>query len=315
MKHKIKTFSILTLATLVTIHLINKILFGLSTVKGLLIKSENQYYEWRFGKIRYTKKGSGNPILLLHNLTCGSSIYEFHKIIDDLSKTNEVYALDLLGYGLSDKPNLTYTNFLFVEMINDFIKNIIGKKTDIITSGDTSSIAIMACHNNPEIINRMLFINPQSLYEINQIPSKQSKLLKFLIETPIIGTFIYNIISQKSSIKNSFTSSYFYDPTLIDDNDITHYLESAHTQGYQSKYSFASYISKYTNINILHALKEINYSMYIIGGKEIDTIDTIIDNYTYYNSSIESTVVKRTKQLPHLESPHDTLVQIHTFLN
>lgn len=108
-----------------------------------------QYYEWLFGKVRYTKKGNGNPLLLIHDLAPGSSSYEFSRISSELAKTNEVYILDLPGYGLSDKQNITYTNFLYVELVTDFIKNVIGKKTDVITSGD-SSIAIMACHNNPK---------------------------------------------------------------------------------------------------------------------------------------------------------------------
>ena len=70
--------------------------------------------------------------------------------------------LDLLGYGLSDKPNMTYTNYLYVQLILDFIKNVIGEKTDIVASGDSSSIAIMACHNDPESIRNVILLNPQS---------------------------------------------------------------------------------------------------------------------------------------------------------
>ena len=43
----------------------------------------------------------------------------------------------------------------------------------------------------------MIFINPQSLYSQNQIPSKQTKFLKIIFETPVIGTFIYNILNTK----------------------------------------------------------------------------------------------------------------------
>ena len=52
------------------------------TVKELSVKNNTHDYEWRFGKIRYTKKGTGTPVLLLHDLTEGSSIYEYHKLFD-----------------------------------------------------------------------------------------------------------------------------------------------------------------------------------------------------------------------------------------
>ncbi len=315
MKQKIRTLIILTTFVSLTIHIINKLLIAMSTAKGLLIKSDNQYYEWRFGKIRYTKKGSGTPILLIHDLDCGSSAYEFHKLANELSKTNEVYSIDLLGYGLSDKPNLTFTNFMYVELINDFIKNIINRKCDVITSGNSSSIAIMTCHNNPEAINQLIFINPQSLFEINKIPSNQTKLLKILFETPLIGTFIYNLLTTKFSFKKTFSTQYFYDRTLISELDIQNYVESSHTHGANSKYSFASYISKYTNINILHALKEINNSIYIISGDELEDSDITIENYIYYNNAIEYANIHKTKKLPHLERTHDVLTHIQTWIH
>lgn len=212
--------------TLVTLYIINKVITSVTTVKELLSKKDNNYYEWRFGKIRYQKKGSGKPVLLIHNLVPGSSSYEFYKITNELAKTNEVYTLDLLGYGLSDKPNLTYTNFLYVELITDFIKTVIGKKADIVTSGDSSSFAIMACHNNPEIINKMIFINPQDINYLKQIPSKRTKLLKLLIETPIIGTFVYNIFCTKKNITNHFLNDYYYSAGKIEYKDIESYVEA-----------------------------------------------------------------------------------------
>ena len=177
MNKKIKTVAAIAQATVITIHIINKICYSVSTVKNILNSTENNYYEWRFGKIRYTKKGSGTPLLLVHDLSVGSSGYEFHKIIDKLSKQYEVYTIDMLGYGLSDKPNMTYTSFLYVQLLTDFVKTVIGKKTDIIATGDSSSIAVMTCHNNPEVFNRILLINPQSLYQLNLIPTKQTKTL------------------------------------------------------------------------------------------------------------------------------------------
>ena len=145
MKHKIKTFLVLSGITTCVIHIVNRIQYSLYTVKNYLKISNNSYYEWRFGKIRYIKKGSGSPILLIHDLTVGSSVYEFHQIIDSLAEHHEVYAIDLLGYGLSDKPDMTYTNYLYVQLIIDFIKNSITKKTDIIATGDSCQIAVMAC--------------------------------------------------------------------------------------------------------------------------------------------------------------------------
>lgn len=314
MKHKIKTFIILSGLTTASIHVINRIQYSLYTVKNSLRYPSNNYYEWRFGKIRYIRKGSGTPILLIHDLSVGSSVYEFNKIIDTLSSNHEVYAIDLLGYGLSDKPNMTYTNYLYVQLITDFIKNIIKRKTDIIVTGNSSQMAVMACHNDPEIINKMIFINPPSLYDSNQIPSKRTKMLKLLIDSPIIGTFVYNLFTNKAVFEKIFEKDYFYNTTNIEEKDILSYLEAAHLPDYTSKYAFSSYMGKYMNANIIHALKEINHSIYIIGGEEENEIHTTVENYIYYNSAIESVFIPYTRHLPHMEMPEKTIENIEMFL-
>ena len=315
MKNKGKTLLALAGLVTVSIHIINRVQYSVATVKNVLSCPDNNYYEWRFGKIRYTKKGSGTPLLLLHDLSVGSSSYEFHELIDSLSKEHEVYALDFLGYGLSDKPNITFTNFMYVQLVTDFVKNIIGKKADVIATGDSCPIAVMTCHNNPEVFGKLIFINPQSLYQLNQIPSKQTKLLKLLIETPILGTFVYNMLTTKSSFEKTFREEYFSNPYNIDEKDILSYFEASHTPDYNSKFAFSSHMGRYLNINILHALKEINHSIYIIAGENKTDVNTIVDNYIYYNSAIEHVYIPQTKQLPHMEKPAEVLEQLEMFLN
>lgn len=314
MNKKLTTIALLSGSSIAAIHIINRVHTSLCTVKSLLHNSENYFYDWRFGKIRYQKKGNGSPLLFIHDLTIGSSNYEFHRLINNLTEKHEVYSIDLLGYGLSDKPSITYTNNLYEQLVSDFIKNVIGKKASIVVTGESVPFVIMACHNNPEIFRKIICINPQSLYLQNQIPSKQTGLLKFFIETPIIGTFTYHILSNRASIEKMFQEEYFYHSEEIRDKYIYNYLEAAHLGGYNSKYAFASYAGKYMNMNILHELKEINNSILMIGGAEEEDIKTTIENYKYYNAAIEDVYIPETKHLPQLEAPDAILDQINMFL-
>lgn len=314
MNKKITTTLLLSTLSITTIHMINRIHTSLCTVKKLLANSENHYYEWRFGKIRYQKKGSGAPLLLIHDLTVGSSNYEYHRLINNLTEKHEVYSIDLLGYGLSDKPSMTYTNNLYEQLISDFIKNVIGRKTSVVVSGESVPFVIMACHNNPDIINKLICINPQSLYLQNQIPSRQTKLMKYYLESPILGTFTYHVLTNRHSMEQTFRRQYFCQPSEIKEKYILNYLEAAYTGNYYSKFAFASYVGKYLNMNILHELKEINNSILMIGGEREPDIVTTIENYKYYNAAIEYVYIPNTKHLPQLESPDEILEQIIIFL-
>lgn len=315
MGNKTKTILGLAAITATTLHVINRIQYSHATIKNILPSTENRYYEWRFGKIKYVKKGSGEPLLLLHDLTPGSSSYEFSKIFDALSKKYEVYSIDLLGYGLSDKTNITFTNYLYVQLVTDFIKNVIGRKSNILATGDSFPIAVMTCHNDNNIVNRLIAINPPSLYQLNQIPSKQTKILKLLMDTPILGTFIYNLHTGKEAISKLFREQYFYNPCNVKEKDIDSYVEAAHISDFHSKHAYTSYIGRYLNTNIVHALKEIDNSIYMIAGEEKEDNKNIIDNYIYYNNAAEVTYLPKTKQLPHLEKAESVLSCLNMYLS
>lgn len=315
MKKNYKTIALLGITTVAGIHILNKLYYSYANSKEILNKTENNYYDWRFGKIRYQKKGSGNPVLLIHDLDIGSSSYEFHKLTDELTKTNEVYTIDLLGFGLSEKPNFTYTNFLYVQLINDFIKNIIGKKTTIIASGESAAIAVMTCHTNPETIKNLIFINPKNISKYNQIPSKRSKINKYIIEAPIIGTFVYNLISSKEKITKTFKEDYYYDFSNSKLEEVYAYLEAAHLSDYNSKYTYASLVGRYMNINIYQALKSIDHSIMILLGKEYENSEIIKDSYLSCNGAIESYFIDKTKKLPQLEKPEEVAEKCSIYLS
>ena len=295
-------------------HAVNRVCFSTSTLKNILKEDDSNYFEWRFGKIKYTKRGTGSPLLLIHDLIVGSSGYEYRKIVDDLSKDHELYVLDLLGYGLSDKPNMTYTNYLYVQLILDFIKNVIGEKTDIVASGDSSSIAIMACHNDPESIRNVILLNPQSLSRMNLSPNRQTRLMKFILDLPVLGTFIYNMMTTKESFRKNFREELFYNRHSISEEMIAAYSEASHYPDYNAKYSYTSYVGRYMNTGMIHALKEINHCIYIVYGKGQREIESITDHYIYFNSAVEKVGIEDSGHFPHIEQPDATLQQLRIFL-
>jgi pimeloyl-ACP methyl ester carboxylesterase len=303
-KHTKKLLAFLT--SLFTITLINKIIFITSTIKNSLYSSNSYYYEWKFGKLFYTIQGKGKPILLIHSLYTGSSEYEYRKLIKKLAVNHTVYTIDLIGFGRSDKPPITYTAFLYVQLINDFINEVIQEKTDIIASSSSASFVTMACYQNPDIYNRLMFINPPKIKNLQKNPTKRDKILKYILETPIIGTTVYNIASSKYILKMNFKKRMFYNKKLVKRKYIYVYNESAHIQGSSNKYLYASKCCKYLNVSINKAIENINNSIYLLI-EDNDNSQDIIDNYLKLNPAIEYSTIHDTKLLPHLEKPSDII--------
>ena len=78
-----------------------------------------------------------------------------------------------MGCGLSDKPGLSYTNYMYVQLITAFIKDIIKSKTSVVASNLSSSFVIMANQLDASIIDKMIFINPVSFHSMDAMPDQQ----------------------------------------------------------------------------------------------------------------------------------------------
>ena len=285
------------------IYGINRLVFFVSTMKDLLVSREKSYYSWRFGNIYYSKQGTGRPVLLIHHLASTGSDYEWQELVKDLSKDHTVYTIDLPGCGRSDKEKMIYTNYLQVQAVNDFVKYVIKAKTDIITSGDASSIAVMACHSEPALYGRFIFINPETLEHMVKCPGSWQKFKSYFMQTPLIGTLYYVLYESKCRIEKKFKKDYFCDKQKIRPEMIQAFYEAAHLGGFSSRFICASDIGYYTRMNIVHALKKIDHSMYIIGGANVPDIDRTIEDYVHFNPAIESIQIEETKLLPHMEKP------------
>ena len=312
-KHKILTFAaLMTIATFI-IHLSNRIIAAAAQLKEMLDVSSRNFYEWRFGKVYYTKKGKGTPILLIHDMLPGASGYEWSRIEKQLSLEHTVYTVDLLGCGRSEKPGITYTNFLYVQMICDFIKNVIGEKTDVITNGFSGSFVTMACHNEKECFNKIMLVNPPNLSQISQMPSKKDKLLKFFLEIPVFGTLVYHMIVSHEGTSTLFIEKMYFNPFHVNEDMVDAYYEASHRGGCYAKYLYASLASKYMNTNINHALKSIDNSIYIVQGEAECNGNSIADDYRRINPAIETSVIKGTKHYPHVEDSEHFLEQVGIF--
>lgn len=297
---KLLNAGIISSALLFTTWGINKLIFLRAGMKDMLFCENKHQYSWRFGNIFYTKKGSGSPLLLIHELKCTASADEWKSLINQLSKNHTIYALDLIGCGRSEKPKMTYTNYIYVQLINNFIKDVIGAKTDVITSGSSSNIAIMGCYSEPDLYRRIMMVNPSSMKDMAKYPKTNHKTLKYLVELPLIGTTIYNIANSHGTIFKEYKKKTLY-PDIHTQKDVDTMYESSHLGGPSARYLYASERSHFTNINMLHALKKLNHSMCIIGGKDLKDIEDTIKDYVAINPSIETELVDNCKQYPHIE--------------
>jgi haloalkane dehalogenase len=81
---------------------------------------EPNYADVGEGRIHYIDVGKGPTVVLLHG--CPAWSYMWRNVIPTLSKSARVLAVDMLGMGRSDKPEVGYTYFDHLRYLTSFFK-------------------------------------------------------------------------------------------------------------------------------------------------------------------------------------------------
>ena len=314
MKKNIRHFFLLTAFAAGTIHLVNRFISVTAEMKNILKTENGNYFDWKNGKIYYTKRGTGSPVLLIHELNPVSSSYEWCRFAKKLEKNHTVYTLDLLGCGRSEKPCLTYTNYLYVQLITDFIKNIIKDQPDVIATGESISFVTLAENMEHHLFKRIIAVNPPMPEKFNRTPDRCSSWKKTLLELPIIGTFLYNMKTHEKQIACIFRDLYFSKPQLTSSKMLDAYYEAAHMGQSRGKYLMASMEGNYTDNTISHALKKLEIPFYVVESRNMPDAVSIANAYAKHNPGIETAYISNAKLLPQLEAPDRLLEVIQMFL-
>lgn len=314
MKKNTKKVLLFSSAALLGMYVYNRFVQETATKKNMLPTENGAYFQWNQGNVFYTKAGAGTPVLLLHDTNPECSSIEWIKVAKRLQKSHTVYTLDLLGCGLSDKPGVSYTSYMYVQMIINFIREVIKGKTDIVASNLTAPTVIMANHMDASMIGKLILVNPASMDLLDMEPTTKSKVKQTLINLPLVGTFIYNLMMNPKCIDKKFRQIFYQKQHLISSKMEDAYYEAAHLDNSNGKYLYSSLIGRYMNTNIRRAVKKMDKPIYLICSRDIRNNTKIVGDYCKYNSRTEVTYISNCKLYPQLETPEKTCQIISSIL-
>jgi len=310
LKRVIKTFGFAA-AAIGSVTAFNKISFLMA---GKSEKENYEYYNWTYGDVCYKVKGFGKPVLLIHSLYPSCSMAEWEEISEELSKTFKVYTIDMLGYGSSSKPEMTYTAFTYASLIKDFIENVIKEPAYLIASNNSSAAAVTAAKIHKDRILKLMLISPNGIEDPMAVNSSRFK--RMLMEFPLLGTAYYNIKTSKSALSSFFEEEGFYSKEIDRSELINKFYKSAHSEKGSARYAFASFITNYMNMDITGYISNMNMPICIAWGEE-NTLNPIskMDKLKEIYPSARYLIFEETKIFPHIENKDEFIKQTVDFFN
>ncbi|MBX5457999.1 MAG: alpha/beta fold hydrolase [Thermogemmatispora sp.] len=168
------------------------------------LPGQPRLYRWRHGHIFYTLAGpeQGPPLVLWHAPGLAASAYELRELAAFLAEHYRVYAPDLLGFGLSDRPALSYSGPLYVELLSDFLREVVGQPALLIAQGTSCQYALDVARREPELCRALVLLRPEHDAGCwrERFPWLRS-LLAFLARTPLLGLLTYCLLTTRLALR------------------------------------------------------------------------------------------------------------------
>ncbi|HEY9761589.1 MAG TPA: alpha/beta fold hydrolase [Trichocoleus sp.] len=191
---------------------------------------------WQEFPIRYQQAGTaGAPILCIHGF--GASSEHWHKNLPVLAETNRVYAIDLIGFGLSAKPApndpLPYTFETWGEQVLAFCQEVIGEPAFLVGNSVGCIVALQAGVIAPEWVRGITILN----CSLRLLHDRKRETLPWhrQVSTPLFqkllsykpfGHFFFSRLAQPQVIRKVLKQAYCR-PEAVTDNLVNALLEPA----------------------------------------------------------------------------------------
>ncbi|MCD6453243.1 MAG: alpha/beta fold hydrolase [Dehalococcoidales bacterium] len=177
----------------------------IATERTELLKTEYEDYVTVEGmRLHYVACGVGSPLLLLHGFSEFSGTWELN--LPFLSNYYRVYAIDLPGHGLSDKPEVSYQISFFTESVIGFMQALGISRASLIAHSFGGAVAIKVAVDSPEKVARLILETSFGL-------SDDVSLLHRLCTVPVFSDTDITESEVESALEHRMRME-FYNPDL-----------------------------------------------------------------------------------------------------
>ncbi len=258
-------------------------------------------YAWRHGEVAFRRLGEGPPVLLLHSFGPGHDSGEWRAVGERLSQRHEVFAPDLPGWGRSDKEPIFYDAEVYIQVVSDFLEDVVGSRATLVAAGLSASYAVQVAVDQPEAVHALALVVPTGVGLGGEEPDLKDALLHRLLKLPVLGTSTLNLLTSHAAIAHHLRREAFAAPDRVDAGLIEHHYQSCHQPG--SHLALAAYLSGFLNHPCAEALRRVDCPVCLVWGRQSASPPvTAADLWLRELPTADIEVLEDSGGLPHLET-------------
>lgn len=197
-------------------------------------------WNWRGHNITYQQIGeTGTPVVLVHGF--GASWGHWRKNLPVIGESYRCYAIDLIGFGGSDKPQpgteIEYTFETWGQQLADFCREVVGGAAFLIGNSIGCIVVMQTAVDNPELALGIAAINCsiRLLHDRKRVTlpwyrNYGSMVMQQVLGNQQIGSFFFNQIAKPKVVRNILLQAYRR-PEAVTDELIDILMQPAKDQG------------------------------------------------------------------------------------
>jgi pimeloyl-ACP methyl ester carboxylesterase len=185
-------------------------------------------------KINYIDAGSGPNLILLHGL--GDDLNVWEQTVPALAPKYRVWALDQIGFGVSDKPFINYRVSVLVEFLHAFCKKLGVEKATLVGNSLGGWVAAAFASAYPDRVEKLVLVGAagywpkhlgvqeltrEQLMKLSaSSPSAYKETLKWMLydETFLTDDFVEQAYAAQLKRNDGYTITEFIESILLSED-------------------------------------------------------------------------------------------------
>lgn len=268
-----------------------------------------------YGITVYHNQGDTNEkIVLVHGGGLDNAMMSWKEVIELMGNKYDIYAVDMLGFGESDKPDIQYSIPMYVELLYDVLRQLNIEKTNLVGLSMGGGISIAFSLKYPQIIDKLTVIGALGLY--SRMPFHG--FCRWFANSKFNAKSYEWIGKSRALVKWSINSSLFGDKNKISDKLVDDLYKLVHEPDCNKAWeSFQCYElgEKGMTTDLAVHLRELTMPVLIVNGEKDSLVPVkyaIAASKTIKNSKLH--VMKGCKHWAQKERPEEFVQVLREFL-
>lgn len=247
----------------------------------------------------HADKSDKAPVLLVHSVNAAASAYEMRPIYTRLEGERPVWALDLPGFGESDRGERPYSPRMMSLAIVQALERI-DRPAHVVGLSLGCEFAARATLDRPDMVRSLSLLSPTGFGK----PSQPSPLLGTLLRFPVWSQAVYDGIASRPSIRY-FLNQTFAGP--VDEMMLDYAYRSSHQPG--ARYAPIAFLAGelFTATAIETLYSQVKVPTLVLYDKDpfsgFDRLPEFLAGREGWNAAR----IENTNGLPHWDKPTETM--------